>query len=113
MHSPDEPKLVEGLKKFANPLNIIVNNETQYILDGDNLIYKMRNRKKKTSHFPTNCYAVCCLCHAKFRKECCNSDPQKLTTKDHVHISRAQSTGLEPHVEVTTTTKLAIKENHY
>ena len=38
MHSPDKPKLVESLKKFSNPPHIIVNNETQYILDGSNLI---------------------------------------------------------------------------
>ena len=46
MHSPDTPKLVESLKKFSNPPNIIVNNVTQYILDGGNLIYKMGNWKK-------------------------------------------------------------------
>ena len=29
MHSPDKPKLVQSLKKFSNPPNIIVNNESQ------------------------------------------------------------------------------------
>ena len=28
MHSPDKPRFIESLKKFSNPPNIIVNNET-------------------------------------------------------------------------------------
>ena len=38
----------------------------QYILDRGNLICKMGNWKEKTNHFPTICYALCCLCYAKF-----------------------------------------------
>ena len=72
MHCPDKLKLVEGLKKFSNPPNI-VNNEIQCVLDGGNLIYQMRNWKKQTNHYLTNFYEVCCLCYAKFWKECCNS----------------------------------------
>ena len=37
--------------------------------------------------------------------------PQKLTTKDHTHKSRAQSTGIGPDVQVTATTELAIKKD--
>ena len=48
-HSPDKTKLVKSLKKSSNPPNIIVNNKTQCILDGGNLIYKMRNWKKQTT----------------------------------------------------------------
>ena len=38
MHSPHKPKPNERSKKFSNHPNIIVNKETQYILDGGNLI---------------------------------------------------------------------------
>ena len=32
MQSPDKPKLTESLKKFSNPPQIIVNNETYTFL---------------------------------------------------------------------------------
>ena len=37
--------------------------------------------------------------------------PQKPTTKDHTHKSRGQSTGIGADVQVTATTKLAIKKD--
>lgn len=49
IQSPDKPKLVESLKKFSNPPNIIVNNENQYFLYVGNLIYKMGNWEKQTA----------------------------------------------------------------
>ena len=39
--------------------------------------------------------------------------PHKRKTKDRVHKSRAQSTGLGPDVQVTATTKLAIKADYF
>ena len=100
MHSPDKPKLAESLKKFLNPSNIIVNNETQYILDGDNLIYKMGNWKKQTTFQQIAMQCVIYVTH-NFGKNVVmvfGGYPQKSTTKDHVHKSRAQSTDLGPHV---------------
>ena len=44
MHCPVKPKLAEGLEIFSNPPNI-ANNETQNILNGGNLISKIRNWK--------------------------------------------------------------------
>ena len=49
IHSPDKPRLVESLKIFSNPPNVAANNKTQYIIDGGNLIYKMRDWKKQTT----------------------------------------------------------------
>ena len=37
--------------------------------------------------------------------------PEKPTTKDHAHKSRAQSTGIGPDVQVTAITKLSIKKD--
>ena len=42
-----------------------------------------------------------------------NRCPQKTKTKDHAHKSRAQSTGIEPDVQMTATTKLAIKKDYF
>ena len=39
--------------------------------------------------------------------------PQKTKTKDRAHKSRAKSTGIEPDVQVTATTKLAIKKDYF
>lgn len=39
--------------------------------------------------------------------------PQKTKTKDQAHKSRAKSTGIEPDVQVTATTKLAIKKDYF
>ena len=49
IYSPDKPRLVESLKIFSNPPNVAANNKTQYIIDGGNLIYKMRDWKKQTT----------------------------------------------------------------
>ena len=40
-----------------------------------------------------------------------NEYPQKPTTKNHAHKFRAQSTGIGPNVQVTSTTNFAIKKD--
>ena len=101
------------MKKFSKPPSIIVINETQYILDGGNLIYKMGNWKKQTTfhQIAMQCVAYVTRNFGKNVVLVFNGYPQNPTTKDDAHKSRAQSAGTGPDVQVTATTKLAIKKD--
>ena len=83
MHFPDKPKPVESLKKFSNPPNIIVNNESQQT--------------------QTTLQQIAMQCVAYVTQSCginvlivFDEYPQVPTRKDHTHKLRAQSIDIRP-----------------
>ena len=75
----------------------------------------MRNWKKQTTfqQVSMKCVAYVTQNFGKNIVLAFDGYPQKPTTKDHAHKSRAQSTGIGPDVQGTATAKLAIRRMYF